>query len=109
MTSAARNSASRRAARPASAAVVASRVTSREEPMKGNISLLAVLAFSGLASVASANDELLKLEKDANQWVSPTGDYANHRYSGLTQINKDNVKNLRPVWTFSTGVLRGHE
>ena len=22
---------------------------------------------------------------------------------------KDNVKNLRPVWTFSTGVLRGHE
>ena len=60
-------------------------------------------------SAALANDELLKLEKDPNQWVMPTGDYANHRYSTLKQINKDNVKNLHPVWTFSTGVLRGHE
>jgi PQQ-dependent dehydrogenase (methanol/ethanol family) len=58
---------------------------------------------------AAANDELMKLEKDANQWVMPTGDYANHRYSELKQITKENVKNLRPVWTFSTGVLRGHE
>jgi alcohol dehydrogenase (cytochrome c) len=51
----------------------------------------------------------MKLEKDANQWVMPTGDYANHRYSTLKQINAQNVKNLHPVWTFSTGVLRGHE
>ncbi|WP_244621600.1 methanol/ethanol family PQQ-dependent dehydrogenase [Neomesorhizobium albiziae] len=39
----------------------------------------------------------------------PTGDYANTRYSTLEQINKDNVKNLQVKWTFSTGVLRGHE
>jgi len=58
---------------------------------------------------ASANDQLIQLSKDPNQWVMPAGDYANTRYSTLTQINKDNVKNLRPVWTFSTGVLRGHE
>jgi glucose dehydrogenase len=37
------------------------------------------------------------------------GDYANHRYSTLDQINKDNVKDLQVAWTFSTGVLRGHE
>jgi lanthanide-dependent methanol dehydrogenase len=60
-------------------------------------------------SAALANQELMKLEKDPNQWVMPTGDYANHRYSTLKQITKDNVKNLHPVWTFSTGVLRGHE
>ncbi len=65
--------------------------------------------FTLTAGPALANDELLKLEKDPNQWVMPTGDYANHRYSELKQITKDNVKNLRPVWTFSTGVLRGHE
>src|ERR671922_2300916 len=62
-----------------------------------------------LASGASANDELIKLSKDPNQWVMPTGNYANTRYSELNQINKDNAKNLRPLWTFSTGVLRGHE
>src|SRR5579862_4194563 len=71
------------------------------------LALSSVLAF--VAGPAVANDELLKLEKDPNQWVMPTGDYANHRYSTLKQITKDNVKNLRPVWTFSTGVLRGHE
>ena len=67
---------------------------------------LAVVAFAG---PGSANDELLKMEKNANDWVSPTGDYANRRYSELADINKDNVGNLKVAWTFSTGVLRGHE
>ena len=29
--------------------------------------------------------------------------------SQLDQINKDNVGDLQVAWTFSTGVLRGHE
>src|SRR3984893_5711844 len=62
--------------------------------------------FSG---AASANEELIKLSKDPNQWVMPAGDYANTRYSALNQINKENAKNLRPLWTFSTRVRRGHE
>ena len=37
------------------------------------------------------------------------GNFANTRYSALAQINKSNVKNLQAAWTFSTGVLRGHE
>jgi len=65
--------------------------------------------FALLAGGASANDALITLSKDPNQWVMPSGDYANTRYSQLNQITKDNVKNLRPLWTFSTGVLRGHE
>ena len=71
--------------------------------------LLVATAVAIPTSGVMANDELMKLEKDPNQWVMPTGNYANHRYSELKQINKDNVKNLHPVWTFSTGVLRGHE
>jgi PQQ-dependent dehydrogenase (methanol/ethanol family) len=31
------------------------------------------------------------------------------RYSNLDEINTDNVKDLKVAWTFSTGVLRGHE
>ncbi|WP_446692543.1 methanol/ethanol family PQQ-dependent dehydrogenase [Rhizobium mongolense] len=46
---------------------------------------------------------------DSKNWAIPTGDYANTRFSKLNQINKDNVKNLQVKWTFSTGVLRGHE
>ena len=68
-----------------------------------------VAAAFAMASPASANDELLKLQTDANQWVMPTGDYSARRYSALDQINATNVKTLRPEWSFSTGVLRGHE
>ncbi len=72
-------------------------------------SLAFVIAMAACPGVASANEELLRLQQDPNQWVMPTGDYANTRYSALDQINKDNVGDLRVDWTFSTGVLRGHE
>jgi PQQ-dependent dehydrogenase (methanol/ethanol family) len=69
------------------------------------------LGAAALLSVgtASANDELIKLQQDAKQWVMPTGNYANQRYSQLKQITADNVGKLQVAWTFSTGVLRGHE
>jgi len=69
-------------------------------------SLLALAAYAG---PTLANDELIKLEKDPKQWVTQTGNYANQRYSTLNQITKDNVGKLQVAWTFSTGVLRGHE
>ncbi|HSE50716.1 MAG TPA: PQQ-dependent dehydrogenase, methanol/ethanol family [Gemmatimonadales bacterium] len=47
--------------------------------------------------------------QDDGQWVMPGRDYASTRYSGLTQLTPANVARLRPVWNFSTGVLRGHE
>jgi PQQ-dependent dehydrogenase (methanol/ethanol family) len=67
------------------------------------------LLAGGVVFAASANEELAKMSQNAKDWVMPTGDYFNQRYSKLDQINKDNVKNLRVAWTFSTGVLRGHE
>ena len=39
----------------------------------------------------------------------PTVDYANTRYSRLDRITPDNVGRLKVAWTYSTGVLRGHE
>ncbi|WP_303626502.1 methanol/ethanol family PQQ-dependent dehydrogenase [Roseovarius sp. M141] len=59
--------------------------------------------------MASANEELQNLIDDPGQWAIQTGDYQNHRYSVLDQITKDNVGDLQVDWTFSTGVLRGHE
>ncbi len=56
-----------------------------------------------------ANEALMKMTQDPKQWALPTGDYANTRFSKLNQITKENAGRLQPVWTFSTGVLRGHE
>jgi lanthanide-dependent methanol dehydrogenase len=43
------------------------------------------------------------------EWTMPARDYASSRYSTLAQITSTNAKNLKAAWTFSTGVLRGHE
>jgi lanthanide-dependent methanol dehydrogenase len=59
------------------------------------------------ASAANANEELIKMSQNPKEWVMPTGNYANHRYSKLNQITNQNASKL--AWTFSTGVLRGHE
>ena len=67
----------------------------------------AMATFAG--GVANANDELIKMSQNPKDWVMPTGDYANTRYSKLNQITAANVGKLQVAWTFSTGVLRGHE
>jgi PQQ-dependent dehydrogenase (methanol/ethanol family) len=48
-------------------------------------------------------------EQEDGQWVMPAKNYASTRFSGLDQINTDNVKSLKVAWTFSTGVDRGQE
>jgi lanthanide-dependent methanol dehydrogenase len=69
------------------------------------LSAAALFAAGG----ASANDELARLSQDAKQWVMQAGNFANTRYSTLKQITTDNVGKLQVAWSFSTGVLRGHE
>jgi glucose dehydrogenase len=74
---------------------------------------LSKLCFSAatilVAGTANANEELIKMSQNPKEWVMPTGNYANHRYSKLNQITTENVGKLQAAWTFSTGVLRGHE
>jgi len=78
--------------------------------MKKTLAMAGMTAVMALcAGAASANDELAGLMKDPKNWVAQAGDFANTRYSELSQITKDNVKDLKVAWTFSTGVLRGHE
>ena len=72
------------------------------------VALLASSAIA-IAAGASANSGLAKLINNSNNWAHPSGDYNLHRHTKLKQINKSNVKDLKVAWTFSTGVLRGHE
>lgn len=71
--------------------------------------VFSMAALLGSTSLSMANDGLTGLIDDPNQWAIQTGDYKNHRYSALDQINAENVGDLQVAWTFSTGVLRGHE
>lgn len=70
--------------------------------------LLAAIA-TAVPVMALANEELLKLQDSPNYWVMQNGDFWAQRYSKLDQINAANASKLQAAWTFSTGVLRGHE
>jgi len=63
----------------------------------------------GAVGPAFANDSVLEATKNPANWAMQQGDYSNQRYSKLDQINTSNVGSLRTSWSFSTGVLRGHE
>lgn len=71
--------------------------------------LLILAALSLPFGPAFANESVTKAIADANNWAIWGGNYAGNRYSTLNQITKDNAAMLQPAWTFSTGVLRGHE
>lgn len=71
--------------------------------------ILAGIAALLLAGGARAEDDVpARLADPAGQAIQ-TLDYANTRYSRLDEINAGNVGRLQVAWTFSTGVLRGHE
>ena len=86
------------------------------------LSAAAVAAIPGLVSAQGVDtlesklypryvtdDMLLNADKDASNWLHYGRDYQTTRYSPLTAVNRDNVKNLRPVWNLSFGVLEGQD
>ena len=68
-------------------------------------SLVSLTALLCCSSLAFANDQLQEMATDSKNWVMPTGDYANTRYSELDEINKDNVKDLQVKWTFTLSLF----
>ena len=53
-------------------------------------------------------DERL-LNPEAHNWLSYRGTLDGWGFSRLNEIDDSNVQQLEPVWSFSTGVLGGHE
>jgi len=71
------------------------------------------LAPSAFAQVPIKNYTPVTPDRLANpepqNWLMYRRTYDGQGYSPLKQITADNVKNLVPVWTFSTGLVEGHQ
>jgi PQQ-dependent dehydrogenase (methanol/ethanol family) len=65
------------------------------------VGLVVLMAAASAAAQAPGDDP--------GSWTMAGRDYAGTRFSPLDQINPGNVGKLALAWTFSTGVLRGHE
>jgi PQQ-dependent dehydrogenase (methanol/ethanol family) len=74
-------------------------------PIVRAASSLAIL----LAASSAAGAQGRPAPRDDGQWTMPGKDYAATRYSGLAEITAGNAGQLRAAWSFSTGVLGGHE
>lgn len=75
-------------------------------------SLLVSASLTALAlgvSGVTANDKLVELSKSDQNWIMTGKSYQANNYSPNDQINTENVKELRQAWSFSTGLLHGHE
>src|SRR5438270_560326 len=67
------------------------------------------LCSGGLAASLVVLVAASAVAQGAGEWTMAGRTYDLQRYSPLTQISRANVKNLKASWSFSTGVLSGHE
>jgi PQQ-dependent dehydrogenase (methanol/ethanol family) len=93
----------RRALRPVVVLALAAACTRERGPGHAREPAPPLLPAAGAARATA------RLDAEDGQWTMPAKSYSALRYSQLAEITAGNVGNLRPAWTFATGVLRGHE
>src|SRR5215468_8986174 len=68
--------------------------------------VLAASAIAAQYTMTVNKDRLLNAQNEPQNWLMMNGDYGSTRYSKLSQINRENVKNLRMVWALALGGMQ---
>src|ERR1700758_1106558 len=71
----------------------------------GLAAALAVATFAQYNMTVN-KDRLINAQNEPQNWLMMNGDYGATRYSKLSQINRENVKNLRMVWALALGGMQ---
>ncbi len=67
------------------------------------VALTGLMMFWGTVARAQVTSQrLLEANKEPQNWLMYSGDYAGKRYSSLGQINTRNVSTLTPKWIYQT-------
>ena len=69
--------------------------------------VLALAAGGGAAAVDDAR--IRNANAEPQNWLTHGRDYAEQRFSPLQKVTEDNVGSLIRVWSYDTGLKRGHE
>jgi alcohol dehydrogenase (cytochrome c) len=80
-----------------------------QKVLSGGIAASLLVGVAASANAQAARTGQWTYGAAEGEWSMTGRDYSLQRYSPLKQITTSNVANLKPVWTFSTGTLRGHE
>ncbi len=74
------------------------------------ILLLSFFAITGYSQTTKESQHKRESNFAKNgQWANYGNDPGGMRYSPIKQINIDNVKNLKPAWTYQSGELKTYE
>ncbi|MEO6803193.1 MAG: PQQ-dependent dehydrogenase, methanol/ethanol family [Granulicella sp.] len=76
--------------------------------MKAHI-LVSILFLATQLNAQVTYDRMLHADKEPQNWLTYGGNYASHRYSPLTQINKSNVADLQLKWVRPFDTLKKTE
>ena len=66
----------------------------------------AVFAASAIAGNIT-HDRLVNSENEPENWINHHGNYEAHRFSGLREINRENVGDLKVAFTYAMGSTQG--
>ena len=69
-------------------------------PAALSFALVAAAALGVSAQAPVTYERLLNAAKEPHNYLTYGGDYSGTRYSTLTQITPDNVKNLNLAWVY---------
>ncbi|MFQ5929078.1 MAG: pyrroloquinoline quinone-dependent dehydrogenase [Acidobacteriota bacterium] len=73
---------------------------------KSTYSVLLILCWTFSLRAQVTFDRLLHAEREPANWLIYSGNYASHRHSGLSQINRDNVMKLELNWVYQFRTLQ---
>ena len=77
----------------------------RSQPFWFLPALLMTVACAFAKPEGAIDDARLQVAgEDPSNWLTYGRDYANQRFSPLTRINKANVKQLAPAWSYRSGI-----
>ena len=80
----------------------------RQAALSAGVAAAAILMASpGWAADPVTQDRLVNADGEQGNWLLHHKDFSAHRFSDLTQINKDNVANLHVAWTVQLGGVEG--
>jgi alcohol dehydrogenase (cytochrome c) len=80
-----------------------------QKVLSGGIAASLLVAVAASANAQAARTGVWTDGAAEGEWKMPGRDHSLQRFSPLKQITTANIANLKPVWSFSTGTLRGHE
>jgi alcohol dehydrogenase (cytochrome c) len=66
-------------------------------------SLLLATALTSANAADMTNERALNPQREPQNWILHHGNYQGHRFSALKEINADNIKNLKPMFTVALG------